>query len=157
LTFAQERYESEGDFAQIAPTTEIVLVVSLEVTIADQKYLMNICFPTFALDEVLAKLNSQNTDNLAGASRTNEWSDSLLKGIGLTSVTGICLLGTTSMTLRELMALERGDVVKTPIPIDEEVHVVLGGTPRLWGRPGISNGRVAVKLTRTATDTLTEE
>lgn len=157
LTFVQERYESEGDFAQIAPTTEIVLVVSLEVTIADQKYLMNICFPTFALDEVLAKLNIQNSDNLAGASRTNEWSDMLLKGVGLTSVTGTCLLGTTSMTLRELMVLERGDVVKTLIPIDEEVQVMVGGTPRMWGRPGISNGKVAVKLTRTSTDTSTEE
>lgn len=157
LTFVQDRYESEGDFAQIAPTTEIVLVVSFEVTIGDQKYLMNVCFPTFALDEVLAKLNTQNVDSLAGDTKTGEWSEDLLNGLGGTSVPGVCLLGTTSMTLRELMVLEQGDVIKTRIPIDHEVQIMVGGTPRMWGRPGISNGRMAVKLTRTATDIVKEE
>jgi flagellar motor switch protein FliM len=156
LTFVQERYESEGDFAQIAPTTEIVLVVSFEVAISDQKYLMNVCFPTFALDEVLAKLNTQNFDNLAGAARTSEWSGEILKRLGVTAVPAICVLGTTTVTLRELLALEKGDVIKTDIPIDDEVRIVLGGTPRMWGRPGISNGRVATKITKTATELVTE-
>ena len=153
LTFTQERYESEGDFAQIAPTTEIVLVVSFEVAIAEQKYLMNVCFPTFALDEVLAKLNTQNVDSLASGTKTGEWSGDLLKGLGGTSVPGVCVLGTTSMTLRELMTLERGDIIKTHIAIEDEVEIVVGGTPRMWGLPGISNGKMAVKLTRTAIDT----
>jgi flagellar motor switch protein FliM len=157
LTFTQERYESEGDFAQIAPTTEIVLVVSLEVSIGDQKYLMNVCFPTFALDEVLAKLNTQNFDTLGGAARVSEWSGEILKGLGDTGVPAVCTLGTTSMTLRDLLALEGGDVIKTRIPIDNEVQIYLGGTPRMWGRPGIANGKVAVKLTRTAIDSTTED
>ena len=152
LSFVQERYESEGDFAQIAPTTEIVLVVSFEVTIADQKYLMNVCFPTFALDDVLAKLNVQNIDSLSAGADPGEWSLDLLQGLGGTTVPGVCLLGTASMTLRELLALEKGDVVKTRIPIDDEVQILVGGTPRMWGHPGISNGKMAVKLTRTAID-----
>ena len=60
LTFKLERYESEGDFVQIAPASEIVMVVSFEVVIGAQKYLMNLCFPTFALEDVLAKLNVQH-------------------------------------------------------------------------------------------------
>jgi flagellar motor switch protein FliM len=156
LNFTQERYESEGDFAQIAPTTEIVLVVSFEVTIADQKYLMNVCFPTFALDEVLAKLNTQAFD-MGADTHSGEWSDGLIKGLGTTTVPGICVLGTTAMTLREFITLEPGDVIKTQIPIDEEVQILVGGTPRMWGRPGISNGKVSVKLSRTAIDTPTEE
>jgi flagellar motor switch protein FliM len=153
LTFAQERYESEGDFAQIAPTTEIVLVVSFEVTIGDQKHLMNVCFPTFALDEVLARLNTQNYDSLGGEKAAGEWSADLLKKLGGTTVPGVCTLGTTTMTLRELLSLERGDVVKTRIPLDDEVQIVMGGRPRMWGRPGISNGKIAVKLTRTGNGT----
>ena len=60
LTFKLERYEIEGDFVQIAPASEIVMVVSFEVSIGPQKYMMNLCFPTFALDDVLAKLNIQH-------------------------------------------------------------------------------------------------
>ena len=157
LTFVQDRYESEGDFAQIAPTTEIVLVVSFEVTIGDQKYLMNVCFPTFALDEVLAKLNTQNFDTLVGSNRTGEWSDEILKGLGPTAVPATGILGSTTLTVRDLLALEKGDVVKTNIQIDDEVQILLGNAPRMWGRPGISSGRVAVKITRIGTEHASKE
>jgi len=60
LTFKLERYESEGDFVQIAPASEIVMVVSFEVVVGTQKYPMNLCFPTFALDDVLTRLNMQS-------------------------------------------------------------------------------------------------
>ena len=45
LKFNPERFESEADFLQIAPASEIVLVVSFDVQIAGSGYLMNLCFP----------------------------------------------------------------------------------------------------------------
>jgi flagellar motor switch protein FliM len=152
LTFVQERYETEGDFAQIAPTTEIVLVVSFDVTIGDQKLPMNVCFPTFALDEVLAKLNTQNVDTLADTAPSNEWTDQILDRLSGTPVPATGILGTTSVTLRELLALEKGDVIRTNIPIHDEVRILIGGAARIWGRPGIANSKVAVKITRTSSD-----
>ncbi len=150
LNFSLERYETEGDFAQIAPTSEIVLLVSLEVTLGEQKYLMNICFPTFALDETLTKLNSQNIGALSIGKKDPEWSKILLKKLTSTEVEVVGVLGTTTMTLRELLNLHVGDVVQTNIPESTETQVLIGNKPRMWGKAGISNDRLAIKITHLA-------
>jgi flagellar motor switch protein FliM len=157
LTFRLERYESEGDFAQIAPTSEIVLLVSFEVGFADQKYLMNICFPTFALEEVFAKLNLQYFSGMPTVKGDGEWSRELLKKLRHTTVPVTGMLGSTTLTLRELMDLEAGDVLRTNIPVDSEVDLVIGGRTRMKGRPGISKNRMSVKVTKFAADISKEE
>jgi flagellar motor switch protein FliM len=149
LTFVHERYESEGEFAQVAPASEIVLVVSFEVHISERKYLMNICFPTFALDDVLAKLNMQHFSGMSGGSEQNESSETILKSIEDTTIPVTGVLGTTRLTLQELISLEPGDVVRTNIPVNGEVELLIGGKSRLWGRPGIVNSKPAIKITRT--------
>lgn len=149
LNFQLERYESEGDFVQIAPASEIVMVVSFEVTIGTQKYLMNLCFPTFALDDVLNRLNMQYISGM-GLTKggVNEWADPIFRRLGTTKVQVIGVLGETALTLGELMNLEPGDVIRTNIPITNEVQVQIGGKTRIWGRPGISKGKMAVKVTK---------
>jgi flagellar motor switch protein FliM len=149
LTFKLERYENEGDFAQLAPASEIVMVVSFEVAIGRQKYLMNLCFPTFALEDVFAKLNVQHFSALAAANREGDRSETIQKHLGDTRINATALLGEARMTLRELLELEPGDVLRTSIPVGGEVSVTLGGKTRLWGNPGISRGKVSVKITRT--------
>jgi len=79
LTFKLERLEAEGDFVQIAPASEIVMVVSFEVVIGVQKYLMNLCFPTFALEDVLAKLNLQHFSGLSVVKSETDWSEPIFK------------------------------------------------------------------------------
>ncbi|MCX6139022.1 MAG: flagellar motor switch protein FliM [Ignavibacteriales bacterium] len=157
LSFKLDRYESEGDFAQIAPTSEIVLLVSFEVTFGDQKFLMNICFPTFALEGVFAKLNIQYFSGMQGLKADSEWSRALLKKLRQTTVPVTGLLGTTTLTLRELMALQVGDVLRTNIPMESESDVIIGGRTRFRGRPGISKNRMSVKVTKFAGEFAQEE
>jgi flagellar motor switch protein FliM len=152
LSFKLERYESEGDFAQIAPTSEIVLVVSLEVTIGDHKYLMNLCFPTFALDEILARMNVQHISGMPSVTPHNEWTGIIQQKLESTAVSAICMLGETKLTLHELVDLEPGDVLRTNIPLTGELQLRIGGKTRVWGRPGIFNNRVALKVTRVASE-----
>jgi flagellar motor switch protein FliM len=149
LTFKYERFEAEGEFAQIAPASEIVLVVSFEVTVAEKKYAMNICFPTFALDDVLQKLNMQHFSGMGNSSHNEEGVRSILRSIEDTTITVTGLLGCTTLTLAELLSLEPGDVLKTNIPAHNEVELQIGGKSRLWGRPGVSNSRTAIKITKT--------
>jgi flagellar motor switch protein FliM len=157
LTFKLDRYESEGDFAQIAPTSEIVLLVSFEVTFGDQKFLMNICFPTFALEGVFAKLNIQYFSGMQALKSDTEWSRALLKKLRQTTVPVTGLLGSTTLTLRELMALQVGDVLRTNISMESEIDVIIGGKTRFRGRPGISKNRMSVKVTKFAGEFAQEE
>lgn len=156
LTFQLERYESEGDFVQIAPTSEIVLLVSLELSFGDQKHLMNICFPTFALEDVLSKLNVQSFKSMTGNNRDVKGSKAILKELSGTPVPATGILGTTVMRLSDLLELEPGDILRTNIPVTGEVEVSIGGRPWFWGKPGISNGRVAVKVNKISNEAVNE-
>jgi len=152
LTFQTERYESEGDFAQIAPMSEIVLLVSFELTLGEQKYLMNICFPTFALEELLSKLNAQSLKSMALGDRGDKWSKALLKDISTTTIPARGVLGWTTLTLEELLGLEPGDILRTNIPLTGETQVEIAGKTWLWGKAGVSNGKMAVKVHHVAGD-----
>jgi flagellar motor switch protein FliM len=156
MSFKLERYESEGDFVQIAPASEIVLIVSFEVSIGDQKYLMNLCFPTFALDDVLAKLNIQYFGGLGSIRGGGEWSGPILKKLEITPIPLTAVLGSTSITITNLLDLKAGDVLKTNIPSNGEVQIEVGGKSRLLGKPGISNGKFAVQVTKLTTETINE-
>jgi flagellar motor switch protein FliM len=152
LNFRMDRYETEGDFAQIAPMSEIVLVVSLEISLGEQKYLMNLCLPTFALEGVLSKINYQNVGALSAGKVDAEWSKTLTRSVGLTAVDLTGILGTTTITMRELLELERGDILRTNLPEDVEAQVIVGHKTRFWGRPGISKGRLALKISKSAAE-----
>ena len=150
--FKLERYETEGDFIQIAPTSAIVLVVAFEMTIGEQKHLMNVCFPTFALEDVLAKLNVQNYSSVSRTAEHHEWSSAILKKLETTKIPTVCILGETTLTLKQVMELEPGDVLLTDTVITGELRVMLGEKTRAYGKPGVSNGRTAVKITQIALD-----
>ncbi len=149
LTFKLERYESEGDFVQIAPASEIVMVVSFEVVIGAHKHLMNLCFPTFALEDVLAKLSIQHFSGISAVKSDIDWSEPIFHHLVQTRVDVTALLGETRLSLGDLKNLEPGDVIRTNIPVDGDVEVRIGGKARVWGRPGVSRGKVAVKVSRT--------
>jgi len=152
LTFKLERYEIEGDFVQIAPASEIVMVVSFEVVIGTQKYMMNLCFPTFALEDVLAKLNTQHFSGIGTVKGESDWRAPIFRQIGTTQVQAVAVLGETVLSLRELLHLEAGDILRTNIPITGEVHLQIGGKTRALGRPGVSKGKMAVKVSKVLRD-----
>jgi len=148
LTFKFERYEMEGDFVQIAPSSEIVMVVSFDVTVGTQKYQMSLCFPTFALEKVLAKLNMQHFSGMTPAKGQGDKQSLVMRQIGETAVETVAVLGETAITVRELLHLEPGDILRSNIPLTGDVQVQIGGKTRALGRPGISKGKMAVKVSK---------
>ena len=146
LTFALERYEIEADFVQIAPTSEIVMVVAFEVILGAQKHTMNLCFPTFALEGVLASLTSKHANAVGRKEGVSTWHSPLLHHLGATRVEAVAVLGETALTLRELLTLEPGDIVRTNIPVTGEVQVRIEGKTRVLGRAGVSKGKMAVRV-----------
>ncbi|HEY3490028.1 MAG TPA: FliM/FliN family flagellar motor switch protein [Candidatus Deferrimicrobiaceae bacterium] len=57
------------------------------------------------------------------------------------------MLGEVSLPIREILSLKPGDVITTDQEIDAPVAVLVEGKPKLSGRPGISRGNRAIKIT----------
>ncbi len=56
-------------------------------------------------------------------------------------------LGEVSLPIREILSLKPGDVITTGQEIDAPVAILVEGLPKLSGRPGISRGNRAIKIT----------
>jgi flagellar motor switch protein FliM len=111
--------------------------------------MMNICFPTFALEDELAKINTQSvTAGMRISGTKKEWSKTLMRKISQTSIPVSAVLGQAALSVRELIQLEIGDVVKTKIPVDGEVSIDIGNATRFFGKPGVSHGNLAIQIER---------
>ncbi len=151
LDFRYSRLEMEADFVQIAPSSEIVVVVSFDVNIGVQTYLMNLCFPTFALEEVLARLNRQQitTASLHPNSKRQQENMMLLnQQIARTYLPVRAELGKTTLVVSDIMNLKEGDVIKLNKRVNEEIELIISGSRKFAGRPGIVEGKKAVRVTR---------
>jgi flagellar motor switch protein FliM len=154
IIFKYQRLEQEADFVQVAPSSEIVIVISFDVHIGTQTFLLNLCFPTFALEEVLAKLNKQITTSALPQS-SKKLRENILavnQQISTTYLPVIAELGKTSLTVTEILELKVGDVIKTSKRVTQEIEIIIAGKRKLAGRPGVVEGKKAVRIIRPLTD-----
>lgn len=150
LNFAYQRLETESEFVQIAPPSEIVVLVSFDVNIGVNQYLMNLCFPTFTLEDVLARMNRQQvTPNISQTpQRVRENIQVMKHQISQTVLPVVADLGKATITVEDLLALKVGDVLKLNTRIDSEIEVSIGSRRKYAARPGTLDGKKAVKITR---------
>ncbi len=149
LQFKLQSFESNPDLVQIAPASEILIVVSFEVKIGEDSYLINLCYPSFALEDVIAKLNVQFFSTLQTPKEKRSDQSALSKHLGKTRLDVRVILGKTRITLRELLGLEVGDVLVLDNDLEDDVEVFVADRLKFLGRPGKMNGRVGVKISRT--------
>jgi flagellar motor switch protein FliM len=161
IGFKYQRLEQEADFVQIAPSSEIVIVISFDVHIGTHTFLLNLCFPTFALEEVLAKLNRQQVTTSALPQSPKKIKENILavnQQISTTYLPVIAELGKTSLTIAELLELNVGDIIKTGKRVDQEIEIIIAGKRKLAARPGVVEGKKAVRIIRPLTaDDMFEE
>jgi flagellar motor switch protein FliM len=138
-----------------------VIVISFDVHVSGHTFLMNLCFPTFALEEVLAKLNRQQVTTSAHPQSEKKIRENIVavnQQISITYLPVIAELCKTSINVTELLDLKVGDVMKTKKRIDQEIEIIIAGKRKLAARPGVVDGKKAVRIIRPLTaDDLYEE
>ena len=158
LQFKLDRFESEPDFVQIAPASEIVLVVSFEVSLGTVPYMMNLGLPIFALEETIGKLNTQRFYHSSSKGNSKTRPDIIRRQMGVTRMPVSATLGTARITMNDLVNLQLGDVIRLDTRVDGEVKVFISGSHKCYGRPGMVDGRRALKITRfVSTEDINEE
>jgi len=152
LNFDLHGFESNPDFVQIAPASEIVIVISFEIKIGEDTFLMNLCYPSFALEEVIAKLNVQYYSSVQTARDKHRVKDKISNHLKRTDLQARVLLGRTEISIRQLLELEQGDVMVLDSLLENELPVFVNERLKFYGRPGTTNDHLALKITRTNDD-----
>ena len=149
LDFRIERFESDIDFAQITAQSESVLLISFEIAIGEQTYMMNLCFATFAFDSILSKINSQKLSTIRPTKYPGTTSTEIMKNhLYKTKLPVTVEFGTAKITIQDLFELEVGDLIKLDTKISDEHLIKVGNKVLFYGRAGVLNKHKAIKITR---------
>ena len=141
-----ESKESSPNVVQIVAQNEIVVMVVMEIIIGHSSGMMNICYPVIALEPVLPKLASRDlmlNETSSKKSRNQE----LQVLIGGAKVTVEANLGMAELTLREVLDLKGGDIIRLTSSGDDIVSLSVDGKERFKGEIGLRRFRKSIKVT----------
>lgn len=147
--FKFDRFEPDIDFAQITSPSESVLLISFEIGFGEMSFLMNICFATYAFDPVLAKISSQKFSSIRPSKYKGTTSQEIIASkIYEAEVPLRVELGKSRIMLKELLALEKGDMIKLETRTTDDVIVKIDNREILFAKIGVLNNKKAIKVTR---------
>jgi len=147
--FKIDKFEPDIDFVQITSQSESVLLVTFEVHIGEETYMMNLCFATYAFDTILSKLTNQNLSSIRpikyqGTTAQNIITEHLKK----TQLSLEVEFGNSTVSFSQLMKLNLGDVIKLNKKIGDEVKISVEKKHMFNGVSGVVNNHKAVKITK---------
>ena len=147
--FRMDKFEPDIDFVQITSQSESVLLVTFEVHIGEETYMMNLCFATYAFDTILSKLTNQNLSSIRpikyqGTTAQNIITEHLKKTLLSLEVE----FGNSHISFSQLMKLKAGDVIKLNKKVGDEIKVSVEKKHMFNGVSGVVNNHKAVKITK---------
>jgi flagellar motor switch protein FliM len=142
-----ETYETNPQFVQIAPPGETVILISLEVRMQNASGLMSLCFPYLLLDSVITNLSGESW--MSAQSMSTRETRTLLEN----EIKSLCLpisavIGQTRLTIRDLLQLQRGDILCLDKKKESDIAIQVGGKSKLAGKTGLIGRKKAIEITR---------
>ena len=144
-----EVIESNPQFTQIVPPNDMVVITTLQTRIAQTEGFINLCIPYLVLEPIMPKLTTSFwvASSIARAgSKTNV--TQMQKKLERTLVPLMVELGKINVTVGEMLDLTVGDVIRLDSKVNEELPIIIGQHQKFKCKPGSSNNRIAVQITR---------
>ena len=138
--------ETNPEFMQVAAPSDTVVLIAFEVNSQHASGLVNLCYPYFTLEPVMAYLNVQTWASRERGRRESSREERSLQLDRVFAPVRV-MLGRAVVRLGEVMNLEQGDVLRLDTGVTEDAVVFVGARPKFLGRPGLSGKRRAVQLT----------
>jgi flagellar motor switch protein FliM len=154
LEFEVEATETSSQFVQIVPGNDTVVLVLFEVHMGDFQGAMTVCVPYLLIKPILSKLSAQRWLASAIKRPSALYASQLADRLRTSRVPCVARLGTTSLSVDDVAALEVGQVVPIRVPAQAEeksgrlgtVDLVIGGQVKFRGRTGLRGNNLAVQV-----------
>ncbi|WP_069649600.1 flagellar motor switch protein FliM [Caloranaerobacter ferrireducens] len=147
-----EKIETNSQFIQIVSPSETIVLITLNIKIGETEGMANICIPHLTIEPILNKLSTKlwySTNNKDIDSTEMEIVEKRIKKV---KVPLIAEIGSTMITVKDLLDLRVGDVIKLDKTKDSELEIKVGSKTKFYGVPGTKNNKMAVKITRVKKD-----
>jgi flagellar motor switch protein FliM len=134
-------------FSQIAVPEERMLVASFSVKFGNAVGRMRFGIPVTSLDPVLSKLNAQQWFSGGRQVQNQVYVESIKRSLDAADLAITVRLGSADITIRDLMDLRVGDLLRLDRKVGADVDVAVGGENKFKGQPGKVGRNHGVKLT----------
>lgn len=141
--------ETNPRFVQVSGAGDSVLVLSFEIRLGDSAGSMRLCLPYPTVETLLPQLNRQLF--ISGQKRQEEAQQNSLevrRQLEHVELRLAILLGETQIQMRDLLALEVGDVLPLPTATGAELPVIVEQELSFLARPGTVGRKLAAQITQ---------
>ncbi|QEN06024.1 flagellar motor switch protein FliM [Thiospirochaeta perfilievii] len=150
--------ETNPQFAQIVPPTEMVILVTLETRIEDVEGMMNFCIPYLTLEPIISKLSAQFMYSTIRRGSTTENLNILKESLSVIDVLLSAEIGSMELPVRDVISIQPGDTIRLPnVKIGDPMILKIGNKAKFKCRPGMVGNSVAVQVTEKLEDITPEE
>jgi len=140
--------ESNPHLVQIVAPNEVVVVIGFEIKMGARAGTMSLCIPFNVIEPVMGKLATQSWLAYSRRAASTEQLHKLKYNVVGATVELRAFLAETTITLKELMGLQPGDLILTDKPANAEVKIQVEGRTKFAGRLGRYKRNKAIRITR---------
>ena len=141
-------YETTAQFVQVVAPNEIAAAIEFEIKVNEVTGKMSMCIPYVVLEPIIGDLSAQKWFTVGKKESTAETVESLTKVMKETTVPFMVQVGSTQITVQEMLRLKVGDVIRLNTSPNNEIDVMIENLIKLKGRPGVSSKKKAIQITR---------
>jgi flagellar motor switch protein FliM len=149
LSLKIEALDSNPQFIpRIIPLDQIVAFVSCELKVGDMTGVMNFCLPYLVLQSIGPQLSDfqWSPTVVAGRGMTDEDIAQLARNVERAPADVKVELGKTVVSLRDLIALQPGDLVLFDKPVTEPLTTTVNEREKFRVFPGVNRDKLAVRV-----------
>ena len=141
--------ETNPQFAQVVPPSEMVLLVSLETRVNDTEGMINLCFPYITIEPIVSKLSAQHWYSIARHDLSNESVENIKEHINNVELEMSAVIGNANISMRDVANLKAGDYIRLPeINIQQDIELHFGGKPKFLCRPGRVGSKISLQIVK---------
>jgi len=150
--------ETNPQFAQIVPPSEMVVLITLETKVGDEEGMMNFCIPYLTIEPIISKLSSQFWFSSVRRSSTTQYLGTLKEKLASVDMEVFAEVGSITLPVRDVLALKTGDVVRlSNTKVGEPFTLSVGNKKKFFCQPGIVGKKMAVQVTGKFEDVAAED
>ena len=140
--------ETNPQFAQIVPPSEMVVLITLETKVGDEEGMMNFCIPYLTIEPIISKLSSQFWFSSVRRSSTTQYLGTLKEKLSSVDMEVVASVGSINLSVRDVLSLTNGDVVRlSNTKVGDPLTLSVGNRKKFFCQPGVVGKKMAVQIT----------
>ncbi|MCU6435393.1 flagellar motor switch protein FliM [Undibacterium sp. Jales W-56] len=152
VEFEYIRSEMNTQFANIATPNEVVISTTFTIELGPVSGELHMCMPYSMIEPIRDILTSSLQGETLEVDK--RWVRLMTQQIQIAEVEIVADLGTTKITLGDILNMKEGDVI--PISVPDIISAKVDGTPVMECKYGVFNGQYALRVEKLLSSSVSE-